>query len=152
MAPESFCDLRCHSVSADGSYTDSWAIAGGSQGSYWWNSSTREYQENWYNSDGSSWTDDYQYAPGGGPANAGSFYTEAYTASDGSHGTRQFDSSSGITSVSWSSNATGALTGTTSDSGFIGLQTDGELTNTLPDPTFFNPNVSPGFNAFLAGH
>ena len=28
----------------------------------------------------------------------------------------------------------------------------GELTNTQADLTFFNPNVSPLFNAFLAGH
>jgi hypothetical protein len=141
-----------YTPSADGSYTDTWAVAGGPQGSYWWNSSTREYQENWYNSDGTQWTDNYQYAAGGSPGSTGYSFTESYTASDGSHGTRQFDASSGVTSLGWDSATSGPLSGTTTDAGFIGLQKDGELTNTQPDPTFFNPTVSPGFNAFLTGH
>jgi YD repeat-containing protein len=137
---------------ADGSYTDSWFNQDASHGSYWWNSSTREYQENWYNSDGTHWTDDYQYAAGGSPGSTGYSFTESYTASDGSQGTRQFDASSGVTSLSWDSALSGPLSGTTADAGFIGLQNDGELTNTQPDPTYFNPTVSPGFNAFLTAH
>jgi hypothetical protein len=47
---------------------------------------------------------------------------------------------------------TGTITGTVTDSGFIGLQNEGELTNTQPDLSFFNPTVSPAFQSFLAGH
>ena len=75
-----------------------------------------------------------------------------YEASDGSHGTRQFDASTDTTSLTWYSNSTGTLSGSISDEDFIGLQGDGRLTNTQPDLTFFNPNVSPGFSQVLAGH
>jgi hypothetical protein len=136
----------------DESYVDNWTNVDGSHGSYWWNASTSEYKETWYNSDGSNWTDDYQYSTGGSPATSGYSYLETYSGSDGSQGTRQFDASTGSTSLTWDSAATGSLSGSTTDSGFLGLQNDGELTNTQQDLTFFNPNVSPGFNAFLAAH
>lgn len=141
-----------YTPSADGSYVDTWSKADGSHGSYWWNASTSEYQENWYDSNGSSWTDDYRYASGGAPGATGYSFTETYSGSDGSQGSRQFDASKGTISLTWDSAATGSLSGTTTDSGFIGLQKDGELTNMQQDPTFFNPNVSASFNTFLAGH
>jgi YD repeat-containing protein len=136
----------------DGSYTDSWSKVDGSYGTYWWNSSTLEYQDNWHNADASYWSDDYQFSPGGSPTTAGPSYTETYQASDGSEGTRQFDGASDTTSLTWYSGAAGTLTGTTADAGFLGLQADDETRNTQPDLTFFNPNVSPGFSAFLAAH
>ena len=145
-------DQNAYMLSSDGAYTDTWSKQDGSHGSYWWNTSSREYEETWYNADGSSWTDDYQYATGGSPTATGISFTETYTASDGSHGTRQFDATAGTVDLSWYSSATGSLSGTTTDAGFIGLQTDGELTNTTADPTFFNPAVSPSFQAFLSGH
>jgi hypothetical protein len=141
-----------YTPSADGSYTDVWTKADGSHGSYWWNASTLEYKETWYNNDGSNWTDDYQYSSGGSPGTTGYSYVETYSGSDGSEGTRQFDASTGSVSLTWDSAATGSLSGSTANVAFIGLQNDGELTNTQQDLTFFNPNVSPGFNAFLAGH
>ena len=137
---------------SDGSYTDSWSQADGSHGSYWWNASNSTYEDTWYDSNGSSWTDEYQYASGGSPGASGYSFLETYTASDGSQGTRQYDASTGAITLSWDSASTGQLSGTTADSGFIGLQDQGELTNTQPDLTFFNPNVSESFNAFLAGH
>jgi hypothetical protein len=79
-------------------------------------------------------------------------FTETYTDSNGDQGTRQFDASTGIVNLSWDSSATGTETGTTTDSGFIGLQNDGELTNTQADPSFFNPAVSSAFQNFLAAH
>lgn len=54
--------------------------------------------------------------------------------------------------MSWDSASTGQLNGTMTDSGFIGLQNESELTNTQADLTFFKPNASPSFSAFLAGH
>ncbi len=144
--------VNAYTPSTDGSYSDNWEASDGSSGSYWWNASTREYQAFWYNSDGSYSTDDYQYAVGGSPGGSGVSFTETYTDSSGDQGTRQFDASSGITGLSWYSSATGTETGTTADSGFIGLQNDGELTNTQHDPGFFNPAVTPAFQSFLAGH
>jgi hypothetical protein len=142
-----------YAPSADGSYTDSWSKPDGSSGTYWWNSSTLEYQENWTNSNGSSWTDDYQYAAGGSPGSTGVSFTETYSDSQGDQGTRQYNASSGITSISWDSSQTGAISGmSSSDSAFVGLQTNGELTNTVNDPTYFNPLVSPAFSAFLTVH
>jgi hypothetical protein len=138
--------------SSDGSYSDIWEKSDGSAGSYWWNASTLEYQAYWYNNDGSYSTDDYQYSAGGSPASSGNSFTETYTDSSGDQGTRQYEASTGVTNLSWSSSATGTLSGTTTDAGFIGLQNDGEITNTLPDPSFFNPTVSPAFHSFLAGH
>ena len=143
---------NAYTPGSDGSYTDVWSKADGSHGSYWWNASTSEYQETWYNSDGSNWTDDYQYANGGSSGATGYSFVETYSASDGSEGTRQYNASTGAITLSWDSTATGSLSGTTSDSGFIGLQNDGELTNTQQDLSFFNPNVSSSFNAFLAAH
>jgi len=151
-AQGSLLSQNTYAPGTDGSYTDSWSKADGSHGSYWWNASTSEYQESWYNSDGNSWTDSYQYASGGSPGTTGHSYLETYTASDGSQGTRQYDTSTGAVTLSWDSASTGQLNGTTSDAGFIGLQNESELTNTQQDLTYFNPNVSPSFNAFLAGH
>jgi hypothetical protein len=75
---------------------------------------------------------------------------ETYTSSDGSHGTRQYDSSTGLANISWDSSATGSLSGTSQTAaGFVGLQNDGELTNSQSDLTFFNPAASPAFSAFL---
>lgn len=139
-------------LDASGSYSDQWSAQDGSHGNYWWNASLREYQEDWYNSDGSTWQDDYQYAAGGSPATGGVSFTETYQASDGSTGTRQFDASAGTTSLTWNSATTGAISGTTVDSGFVGLQHDDVLTNTQPDLTFFNPAVSSSFDAFLTAH
>lgn len=144
--------LNIYTPSTGGSYTDSWSSEDGSHGSYWWNASTMEYQDAWYNSDGTYWTDEYQYAAGGAPSIAGSSYKETYTASDGSQGIRQFDASSGVTSLSWYSAETGPLSGTTADSGFIGLQNDMEATNISPDPSFFNPATNPAFQSFLTAH
>ena len=141
-----------YTPSAGGAYTDGWDKSDGSHGSYWWNASTREYEASWYDSNGSNWTDIYQYASGGSPGSTGISFTETYTDSAGDQGTRQYDASTGVTNLSWSSTATGTLTGTTADSGFVGLQNDGELTNTSHDPSFFNPAVSPAFQSFLAGH
>ena len=137
--------------SADASYTDTWSNADGSHGTYWWNASTSEYLDAWYNADGSSFTDEYQYSSGGSPSSGASF-TETYTGSDGSEGTRTYDASSGALSVNWDSAATGSISGTVTDAGFYGLQQDGELTNTQPDLSFFNPNVSPAFEGFLTAH
>lgn len=103
-------------------------------------------------SDGSNWTDEYQYASGGSPGAAGYSFIERYSGSDGSQGMRQYDASTGAITLSWDSTATGTLSGTTTDSGFIGLQNDSELTSTQKDLTFFNPNVSSSFNAFLAAN
>jgi YD repeat-containing protein len=135
-----------------GSYLDTWEKSDGSNGNYWWNASTLEYHAGWYNSDGSYSADDYQYGTGGSPGSSGVSFTETYSDNNGDQGTRQFDASTGITSLSWYSSSTGTLTGTTSDSGFIGLQNDGELTNSQHDPSFFNPTVNPAFQDFLAGH
>ena len=79
-------------------------------------------------------------------------FTETYSDSGGDQGTRQYDASTGVTTVTWYSAATGTITGNVTDSGFIGLQNDGELTNTQPDLSFFSPAVSPAFQNFLAGH
>ena len=141
-----------YTPTSDGSYTDNWSNADGSYGSYWWNASTSEYQETWYDSNGNSFTDDYQYASGGSPGAAGYSFVETYSAGDGSAGSRQYDASTGEVSLSWDSASTGQLSGTITDSGFIGLQNEGELTNTQQDLTFFNPNVSTSFSAFLAAH
>jgi Ca2+-binding RTX toxin-like protein len=139
--------------SPDGSYSDAWSHQGGSGGTYWWQASSFEYQQNGADSSGTTWTDDYQYAAGGSPGGTGVSFTETYTDSAGDQGTRQYDAGTGVTSLTWYSSATGTtLTGTTTDAGFVGLQNDDELTNTQSDLTFFNPNVSPSFNAFLAGH
>jgi Ca2+-binding RTX toxin-like protein len=143
---------NAYTLQTDGSYTDFWSKPDGSGGSYWWNTPTLEYQQSGTDSNGTSWVDDYQYAAGGDPGGSGHSYTETYSASDGSSGTRQYDASTGVTSLTWDSTATGMLSGTTSDSGFIGLQADAGLTNTQPDLSYFNPSVSPNFNAFLAGH
>lgn len=137
---------------SDGSYYDYWSKPDGSNGSYWWNSSTAEYHESWSDVNGTTWTDDYQYASGGSPGSTGVSFTETYSDSNGDQGTRQYDATTGITAVTWDSTATGMITGTVTDSGFIGLQNDGELTNTQPDLTFFNPAASPAFQNFLAGH
>jgi YD repeat-containing protein len=137
----------------DGSYTDSWSKSDGSSGSYWWNASTSEYLDTWNNSDGIAFTDEYQYAPGGSPTTAGASYTETYTESDGSTGTRQYDSTSNTTMVTWDSSDTGVITSvSTGNSGFIGLLNDGELTNTQNDLTYFNPAVNPTFANFLSAH
>jgi YD repeat-containing protein len=141
-----------YTPSSDGSYTDSWQNQDGSYGGYWWNAATQQYQETWQDSNGASWTDDYQYATGGSPGSTGVSFTETYTDSAGDQGTRQYNAATGVTSLTWDSSATGMLTGTTADSGFIGLQNNGELTNTQPDPSFFNPTISPAFQSFLAGH
>ena len=136
----------------NGSYTDEWYKPDGSNGSYWWNSSTGEYQADWKDANGATWTDDYQYASGGSPGSTGVSFTETYSDSAGDQGTRQYDAATGATTVSWYSSATETITGTVTDSGFIGLQNDGELTNTQPDLGFFNPATSPTFQNFLAGH
>jgi hypothetical protein len=138
--------------SADDSYLDAWEKPDGSNGNYWWNSSTLEYGAAWYNSDGSYSTDDYKYAAGGSPGGSGVSFTETYSDTNGDEGSRQYDATTGVTTLSWYSAATGTLTGTITDAGFIGLQNDGELTNTQHDPSFFNPAVSPSFQSFLAGH
>jgi Ca2+-binding RTX toxin-like protein len=139
--------------SGDGSYTDTWSTSAGAQGEYWWNASTSEYQETWHNADGTSFTDTYQYAAGGTPANSGYSFTETYSDSSGDAGTRIYNAMTGTTTVSWDSAQTGSISGTSAnDTGFIGLQLDGEVTNTTNDPTYFNPLVSPAFNAFLTAH
>ena len=136
----------------DGSYSDYWQKPDGSYGSYWWDSSTTQYGESWSNADGTSWTDDYQYASGGSPGSTGVSFTETYSDSAGDQGMRQYDAATGVTTVTWYSSTAGTITGTVTDSGFIGLQNEGELTNTQPDLTFFNPATSPAFQGFLAGH
>jgi Ca2+-binding RTX toxin-like protein len=136
----------------NGSYTDEWYKPDGSNGSYWWNSSTDEYRAGWNDANGTSWTDDYQYASGGSPGSTGVSFTETYSDSAGDEGTRQYDAATGATTVSWYSAATGTITGTVTDSGFIGLQNDGELTNTQPDLGFFNPATNPTFQNFLTAH
>ena len=142
-----------YELSSDGSYTDDWGSSDGSYGTYWWNASTQSYVENWTDTNGTTWTDDYQYASGGSPGSTGVSFTETYNDSSGDQGTRQYNASTGVTSVTWYSAATGTTTtGTVSDSGFIGLQNDGVLTNYQPDPSFFNPATSPTFQNFLAGH
>lgn len=139
--------------SADGSYEDDWSRADGSNGQYWWHSAGLEYQQAWANADGTSWTDEYQYAAGGSPGSTGVSFTETYTDSAGDQGSRQYNADTGVTTVSWYSSATSTnVSGAITDGGFVGLQNDGELTNTQADLTFFNPNVSSSFNAFLAGH
>jgi hypothetical protein len=148
----SLVNQNVYTPGSNGSYTDTWTMANGSSGSYWWNASTSEYQETWTDSDGSSWTDDYQYAAGGSPGATGYSFTETYEASDGSTGSRTYDASTGAVTLAWDSATTGELSGMITDSGFIGLQSQGELTNTEQDLTFFNPNVSTSFNAFLAAH
>ena len=83
--------------------------------------------------------------------NNGYSYTETYASSDGSQGTRQYDAATGLASISWDSAATGSLSGaSTTAVGFVGLQSEGELTNTQPDLNFFNPAASPGFSSFLS--
>src|SRR5206468_1761850 len=111
------------------SYWDSWSAQDGSSGNYTWTSSLSEYQESCQDSNGTTWTDDYHYAPGGSPASGGSF-SEDYASSDGSHGHRAYDASTGITFISWDSTATGTVSGTISgDAGFVGLLNDGGLIN-----------------------
>jgi hypothetical protein len=142
-----------YSPSSNGSYTDSWSQADGSHGTYWWNSSTGEYLDTWNNADGRSFTDEYQYSPGGGPTVAGSSYTETYSASDGDTGTRQYTASTNTTMVTWDSSATGLITSTSSgDTGFVGLINNEELTNAQNDPTYFNPAANPAFSNLLATH
>ena len=142
-----------YAPTSDGSYTDSWDNGDGSKGGYWWNASTVGYQATWYDaSEGVQSTDVYQYSSGGSPGSSGASFVETYSDSAGDQGTRRYDASTGITSVSWYSAATGAITGTVTDSGFIGLQNEGELTNTQNDPSFFNPTTSPAFQNLLAGH
>jgi|GEM_PF-5576841 len=137
----------------DGSYSDSWSKADGSQGTYWWNSSIGEYLDSWVNSNGSSFTDEYQYSSGGSPGVIGVSFTETYSGSDGSSGTRQYDAATNVTTINWVSSQVGAISSASSgDAGFIGLSQDGELTNTQPDLSFFNPNVSPVFNTLLSEH
>ena len=136
----------------NGSYTDGWSKPDGSYGGYWWNSSTDEYRASSTDANGTSWTDDYQYASGGAPGSSAVSFTETYSDGAGDEGTRQYNAVTGVTAVSWYSTATGTITGTVSDSGFIGLQNDGELTNTQPDLTFFNPATSSTFQNFLAAH
>jgi len=136
----------------NGSYSDEWGAANGTAGNYWWDSSTLQYQQVWDNSDGSSWTDTYQYASGGSPSATGVSFTETYTDSAGDQGTRQYDAATGVTNLSWTSDATGTLSGTITDSGFVGLVDQGQITNTNPDPTFFNPTANGAFETFLAGH
>jgi hypothetical protein len=142
-----------YQLSTGGAYNDNWSeFQSSTSGNYWWNASTSEYSAAWTNSDGSTFTDEYQYAAGGSPGSSGVSFTETYTDSSGDSGTRQYDAATGVTSVTWYSSATGTLTGTTTDSGFIGLQNDGELTNTQPDLSFFNPTTSPAFQTFLSAH
>jgi hypothetical protein len=139
-----------YTTSLDGSYSDSWVSQDGSHGTYGWDTSSSEYHAAWYDTNGIQWTDDYQYTAGGSPQTAGSSFLETYTSSDGSSGTRQYDASTGLASISWDSSATGFLSGTSQTAaGFVGLQNDGELTNSQSDLTFFNPAASPGFSAFL---
>jgi YD repeat-containing protein len=139
--------------SANGSYTDTWSTSNGAAGEYWWNSSTYEYQDTWHNADGSSFTDTYQYASGGSPGASGYSFTETYSDSSGDTGSRTYDAATGVTTVSWDSAQTGAISGTRSgDAGFVGLTQEGELTNTQTDLSFFNPNVSPVFNTLLSEH
>jgi hypothetical protein len=139
--------------SGDGSYTDTWSTSAGAQGEYWWNASTSEYQETWQNADGTSFTDTYQYAAGGSPANSGYSFTETYNDSGGDSGSRVYNAMMGTTTVSWDSAQTGSISGASAnDTGFIGLQLDGEVTNTVNNPTYFNPLVSSAFNAFLTAH
>jgi hypothetical protein len=139
-----------YSVSINGSYSDSWASQDGSHGTYGWDTSSSEYQAAWYDNNGTNWADDYQYTAGGSPQTGGSSFFETYTSSDGSHGTRQYDSSTGLANISWDSSATGSLSGTSQTAaGFVGLQNDGELANHQSDLTFFNPAASPAFSAFL---
>jgi Ca2+-binding RTX toxin-like protein len=136
----------------NGSYTDEWYKPDGSNGSYWWNSSTDEYRAALDDANGTSWTDDYQYASGGSPGSTGVSFTETYGDSGGDQGTRQYDAATAVTTVSWYSAATGTITGTVTDSGFIGLQNDGELMNAQPALAFFNPATSPAFQNFLTAH
>jgi YD repeat-containing protein len=138
---------------ADGSYTDTWSMSNGSHGEYWWNASTFEYQDTWQNADGSSFTDTYQYASGGSPGGSGVSFTETYSDSSGDSGTRNYSAATGVTTVTWDSVQSGLTSGTSAnDSGFFGLQLDGEVSNTTNDLTYFNPLVSANFNAFLAAH
>jgi hypothetical protein len=138
---------------ANGSYADTWSNQDGNHGIYWWNASTLEYQESWQNPDGSTFTDDYRYSSGGSPGSANVSFAETYGDSHGDQGTRQFDATTGITTVTWDSAQTGSISGTSpNDSGFIGLQLEGELTNTVNDPSYFNPLASPAFSSFLTTH
>ena len=140
------------SAASNSSYSDTVSLADGSSDSYWWNATMQEYQAQWVNGDGSYSTDDYKYAAGGSPGSTNVSFVESYSDSNGDQGTRQYDATTGVTSLSWYSAATGTLTGTTTDSGFVGLQNDGESANAQHDPSFFNPAVSPSFQSFLAGH
>jgi Ca2+-binding RTX toxin-like protein len=151
-AQESELSSNTYTLNADGSYTDTWSKADGSYGTYWWNASTSTYEDTWNDSNGSSWTDEYQYATGGSPGASGYSFLETYNASDGSEGSRQYDATTGAITLSWDSASTGELSGSITDSGFVGLQNDGELTNAQEDLSFFNPNVSSSFNAFLEAH
>jgi hypothetical protein len=138
---------------ANGSYTDSWSKSDSSSATYWWNSSTFEYQESWTDSNGTSFTDTYQYGAGGSPGGSGASFTETYTDSGGDAGSRVYNAATGTTTVTWDSAQTGSVSGASAnDSGFIGLQLEGEVTNTTPDLTYFNPQVSSAFNAFLTAH
>jgi hypothetical protein len=143
---------NAYAPGTNGSYVDTWAKQDGSFGAYWWNASTHEYLDTWHNSNGSYFVDEYQYAAGGSPSATNASFTETYSASDGSHGTRQFNATTGKTTIYYNSKSTGALSETTTATGFIGLQGNGELTNTQNDLTFFNPAVSPVFNALLHAH
>jgi len=112
-----------------------------------------EYQDTWQNADGSSFTDTYQYASGGSPGGSGVSFTETYSDSSGDSGTRNYSAATGVTTVTWDSVQSGLTSGTSAnDSGFFGLQLDGEVSNTTNDLTYFNPLVSANFNAFLAAH
>ena len=88
----------------------------------WWNTSTVEYQANWHNSDGASFADDYRHE------------------------------STGVTGDNWYSSMSGLLTGTTPDSGFIGLPNEGGLADPRPELSFLNPTTSPGLHSVLSPH
>jgi YD repeat-containing protein len=140
-----------YTPAADGSYTDNWS-ENGAQGAYSWIASMNEYIANWADADGRSWQDEYSYANGSGPGSGGS-YTETYTSSNDEQGTRQYDATSNTTTVTWETGSTAQIsTSFQGDAGFMGLVNQGELTNTQVDPTYFNPSISPTFNALLAGH
>jgi Ca2+-binding RTX toxin-like protein/GH24 family phage-related lysozyme (muramidase) len=143
---------KSYTASTDGTYTDTWSKQDGTNGSYWWNASTREYQEDWHNDNGSAWTDSYHYSAGGSPAGGGGSFTESYGGGHETHGTRQSDATSGIANINWYSSAMGTVTGTDSGAGFIGMQINLDLTNTTPDPIFINSAMSPHFEVFPAAH
>jgi Ca2+-binding RTX toxin-like protein len=140
-----------YSAAANGSYHDTWLKQDGSHGEYNWDATYSTYYAHWYGSDSSFTSDVYYYNSGGSPTSTNVSFDEYYSSDAGS-GDRHYNSSSGATQVDWNSSSTGAISGTTPVSAFVGLQHDDALTSNQFDLAFFNPATSAGFSDFLTQH